>query len=148
MFNNQEGGTWRQASSGALQQFLPAHDEFRARLQVAWPSSAAEQAVIQAFAAYVAVMQEPWQSAELSTRLGEAHAEYRERVRQAFAEGGGTRILDAYREYVRHLKNVWTALDPDAVAPEDLVAIAQGMTWVAGVAVEVSAGRSPTEPRS
>jgi hypothetical protein len=148
MFDNQQGGTWGQASAGPQHQFLPAHEEFRGRLQVAWPSPAAEQAVTEAFAAYVAIMQEPWQSADLSKRLAEAHAEYTKRVREAFASGGDALVLDAYRDYVRHLKNVWMALDPDALAPEDLVAIGQGMTWVAGVALGVSAGRSPTEPRS
>jgi hypothetical protein len=143
MFKDDQSGTWGQPADGPQQRFLPAHEEFRVLLQRAWSSPGAEQAITNAFAAYAAILQEPWESADLSGRVAKAHAFYRERVHEAFAGGGADRILAAYRQYVRHLKRVWTDLDPESLAPEDLGAIAHGMSWVANVAFEASAARSP-----
>jgi hypothetical protein len=146
MLKDDKGGTWGQG--GPQQQFLPAHEAFRASLQGAWVSQEAEQAVNIAFAAYAAIAQEPWQSADLSKRLAEAYALCRKSVHEAFAVQGADRVLESYRQYVRDLKSVWADLDPESLAPEDLGSIAQGMSWVASVTLEVSAARFPSgEPR-
>lgn len=141
--------TWAQPNVGPQQQIWLAHEEFQKRLHDVWPVAEAEQAVTNAYAAYAALLLEPWQSFELNKRLAEAYELYRKKVHEAFAGGKGGAVLNAYRDYVRHLKKVWAELDPESMSPEDLGAIAQGMSWVAGVAFEVSvANSSTTEPRS
>ncbi len=149
MFENDQMGTWGQPAGGPQQQFMPAHEEFRGLLRQAWPSPDAEQAVTKAFEAYSAILQEPWQSAELNQRLAEAYAQCRKCIHEAFADGSADKVIDAYRQYVRQVKSMWAELDPESIGPEDLGVIAQGMSWVASVAFEVSAARVPSaEARS
>jgi hypothetical protein len=149
MLTDDRGSTWVQPGGGPQQPFASPLEEFQLRLREAWPSQDAEQAVSNAYAAYAAILQEPWQSTELNKRLAEAYELCQKRVREAFAGGNADQVIDAYRRYVRHLKNMWGDLDPESLGPEDLSAIAQGMSWVAGVALEVSAARPPlAEPRS
>jgi len=149
MLKNDPGSSWVQPDTAPQQQFAPIHEEFQVLLREAWPSKDAEQAVSDAYAAYAAILQEPWQSTDLSKRLAEAYELCQKRVQEAFSDSNADQITDAYRRYVRHLKNVWADLDPESLGPEDLSAIAQGISWVAGVALEISAARRPlTEPRS
>jgi hypothetical protein len=149
MLKNDQDSTWVQPGAGPQQQFAPAVEEFQVLLRQAWPSQDADQAVNNAYAAYAAILQEPWQSADLNYRLAEAYALFQKRVHEVFAGDRADQVIDAYRRYVRHLKSEWANLDPESLGPEDLAAFAQGMSWVAGVAIEVSAARLPlVEPRS
>jgi hypothetical protein len=144
MLNNDPASTWVPPDAGPQQQFVRAHEEFQRRLGEAWPSPEAEQAVTDAFAEYSAILQKPWQSVELNKSLTEAYEVCRKRIHEAFAGGNAGAVIEAYRDYVRHLKGVWAELDPESFAPEELGAIAQGMSWVAGVTFEVSAAHPPT----
>lgn len=149
MLSNELGSTWAQPVSGPQQQFVRAHEEFQQRLGEAWPSQEAEQAVTEAFAEYSAILQKPWQSIELNKSVAEAYELCRKRIQEAFAGGNADAVIGAYRGYVRHLKSIWADLDPDSFGPEELGAIAQGMSWVASIAFEVSAAHPPTtQPRS
>ncbi|HXD30199.1 MAG TPA: hypothetical protein VN643_03730 [Pyrinomonadaceae bacterium] len=129
------------AGGGQQQQFATAGEEFQALLREAWPSPEAELAVTNAYAAYAAILQEPWQSSYLNERSAAAYEQYRTLVHEVFTGRHADQVIDAYRQYARHLKNAWANLDPEFLGPEDLVAIARGMTWIAGVTFEVSAGR-------
>jgi hypothetical protein len=149
MLNNDPISTWVAPDIAPQQQFVRAHEEFQRRLQAAWPSQEAEQAVSNAFAEYSAILEKPWQSIELKKSLAEAYQACRKRIHEAFADGNATAVIEAYRDYVRNLKNIWAELDPESFAPEELGAIAQGIAWVANVAFEVSAAHPPTtQPRS
>ncbi len=143
MVDNGERGVWGQ-DPGGPPLFGPAHEEFQARLRSAWPSATFEGAVNDAFAAYAAIVREPWESADLRQRASDAYAECNKRVREAFANGGAERVLDAYRQYVQQLKRVWASLDPEALPPTDLASLAQGMSWVASAAIEVTASAAST----
>jgi hypothetical protein len=148
MFDSYQRDSWG-PSPGGSQPFGPAHEEFQAHLQQAWPSPDVAQAVAEAFAAYSSIVQEPWGSPELQRRAAEAYAVYAGRIQQAFAHGRADHVTGAYRRYVQHLKRVWAAVDPDSLSPADLGAIAQGMSWVAGVAHGVAPGANPIDdPRS
>lgn len=137
------------AGDGPPQQFATAQEEFQALLREAWPSPEAELAVMNAYAAYAAVLQEPWQSSYLNERLAAMYEQYRTLIHEVFTGRNADPVIDAYRQYARNLKNAWANLDPESLGPEDLVAMAQGMSWVAGVAIEVSAGRlGLADPRS
>ena len=82
----------------------------------------------------------------MGSRTGEAHASRELHIdAAALADGGADKIVDAYRQYLRHLKNVWEQIDPETLRPEELGAIAQGINWVAGVVFEVSAARGSSE---
>jgi hypothetical protein len=149
MLNNDPVSTWVAPDAGPQQQFVRAHEEFQRRLERAWPSREAQQAVTDAFAEYSAILQKPWQSVEMNKSLAEAYALCRKRIQEAFAGDNAGAVTDAYQNYLRHLKSIWAELDPESFGPEELGAIAQGMSWVANVAFEVSAVHPPkTEPRS
>jgi len=135
----ERGTVWGQTIGGPQQRFAPAHEEFRAELQRAWPSPEAQRAVSDAFAAYSAIVQ----AEGYTQRAADAHAEGSKQIQIAFAEGGADLVMDAFRRYTQQLKLAWAELDPEALAPEDLGSIAQAMSWVAGVAFEVAAA-APT----
>jgi len=137
------------ANAGAEQRLTAAHDLFWTRLRNAWPSAQAERAVNDAYAAYTAVLQEPWASPELGRRAAEALREYGRRLHDAFAGGGSREVRDAYRSYLRDLQRVWRELDCDALTPQELYGMAQGISTVAGVAMRVfAAAPGATEPGS
>lgn len=149
MLSNDQGNTWVPPDTGPQQQFLRAHEEFQRSLGEAWRSQAAEQAVTDAFAEYSAILQKHWQSIELNKNALEAYELCRRRIHEAFAGSNANAVIEAYRGYVRHLKSIWAEVDPESFGPEELGAIAQGMSWVASIVFEVSAARSPTsQPRS
>jgi hypothetical protein len=137
-----EQRTTRSQGDGDPQQLAKAHEDFRARLQSAWPSAEAERSVTDAFAVYTAILQQPWTSPEYAARTASAYRDYKAQVHEAFAGAAGEQVVDAYRIYLRKVKAFWAALNPASLEPQDLGAIAQGMSWVAGVAVEVAAARS------
>jgi hypothetical protein len=147
MFENMQGQSW--GSQSGWQRFNPAHEAFLADLQRAWPSPQSTQAISDAFAAYAAIVQEPWASPELQRRAADAYAVYIGRMREAFASGRADQVIAAYRRYVEHIKRLWADVDPDALTPADLGAIAQGMAWVAGIAFGVAPNAvPPADPRS
>ena len=149
MLNTDPTSTWVAPEVGLQQQYVRAHEEFQRGLGKAWPSQEAEQAVTEAFAEYSAILQKPWQSIELNVSLAAAYEVCRKRIHEAFDDPNTVAVSQAYRDYMRHLKSIWADLDPESITPEELGAIAQGMSWVASVAFEVSAAHPPTtQPRS
>jgi hypothetical protein len=130
--------TAAEAQAARLLAFTAAEQQFAAGLREAWPSPAVEQEVNEAFAAYAAILREPWASAELMRRAADAYAEYGRRVQAAFAGDRGTRVLGAFRVYVGSVVRACANLDPNALDPEDLGAIAAMLSWVSSVAIEVS----------
>lgn len=127
------------AASAGAEQLSAAHDLFWTRLRTACASPQAERAVNDAYAAYEAVLQEPWASPELGRRAAEALGEYGRRLHDAFVDGASRGVRDAYRSYVRDLQHAWTDLDCDALTPQELYDMAQGISSVAGVAMKVFA---------
>jgi hypothetical protein len=140
--SDRESATAWTEGAGAQQQFIGPYEEFRARLQRAWPSPEAEGAVTGAYAAYQSTLQEPWQSPELARRATLAYAECRRHVRNAFAGAAGDQIQDAFRRYAADLKAAWMTVDPATLTPQELAVVAQAMVWVAGVAGEIDSARS------
>lgn len=119
--------------------------DFRNALEAAWPSADAQAKVIEAYEQYTAILSEAWRSPEVSRRASETYAAYAQSVREAFQEPDARkRMLDAYRSFVDDLKRAWQGVDPSTMTPGHLASMAEGMSWVAGVAGEISraAGRS------
>lgn len=142
----ERGTVWGQTISGPQQRFAPAQEEFGAELQRAWPSPEAQRAVSDAFAAYAAIVQEPWRADEFSRRAADAYADGTKQLQIAFAEGGADLVVDAFRRYTQQLKLAWAELDPETLTPEDVGVIAQAMSWVAWVALEVAAAAPAPSP--
>jgi hypothetical protein len=127
------------ANGGVEPQLAAAHDLFWTRLRDTWPSAQAERAVNDAYAAYTGILQEPWASPELGRRAANALGEYNTRLHDAFAGGRSRELSEAYRSYVRDLQRVWIEVDCDALTPQQLFAMAQGMSAVAGLVLQVLA---------
>jgi hypothetical protein len=120
------------------EEFAFATMSFVTLLHAAWPSAEAEQAVAAAYAAYASAAQESGQSPEAAQRASDCYAEYTKSVREAFADYESRQcVLDAYQGYVEELKRAWARVRPAELAPEQLAAIAQSASWVAGVAATV-----------
>jgi hypothetical protein len=63
-------------------------------------------------------------------RAYEAYLVYMRDVAKASANLGGPRRGEAYRGYVRALKEVWARVDPEAITPEQLGELANGLAAV------------------
>jgi hypothetical protein len=147
MFDVDSHGTGKPGE--AQQRFAPIHEAFWTQLRTAWPSADVERAIGEAVTAYLATLQEPWASPEMGRRAADAYAECARRMRDAGAGGVAERVREMYRRYLQDLKDTWTQVDPGTLAPQDLGALAQGMSWVAGVVFELDAARSaPAAPGS
>jgi hypothetical protein len=146
MFEMDSGASWGQAHGATQQQFAAAQDQFLTRLRGALPSADAERAINEAFGMYLAVMQEPWASPEFSARAAGAYENYRRLTHTALAGDGGNEIIEAYRSYLQDLKRLWAEVESEALSPQDVTTIAQGMTWVAGIVLQASASRLAQGP--
>jgi hypothetical protein len=94
--------------------------------------------VSEAYTAYFTALQEPWQSGDLAQRVSALGTTYSQALRHALS-GTETRAhLDvAFNRYIAATKAAWAAIDVTEVHPQDLVAIAQSMAWVASIAAEI-----------
>ena len=56
------------------------------------------------------------------------------KVKEAFATADErSRVDNAFRQYIVALKKAWSSVDPEAMTPAEMAAIANGMMWVTGV---------------
>jgi hypothetical protein len=138
MFGSDDPMAWRWATTPPQSVFEPAYVAFRAALESARPAAEAERAADQAFADYTAAVQQVWEAPDATRRVGEAYAEYMRHLQAAFADAAvRRRVRAAFDQYVGDLKRAWADLDPRAVTPQDLGAIAQSAAWVASLTAEL-----------
>lgn len=136
--NPEQQSPWQWTHDGPQLGFARAFARFRGVLESAWTSPEDGAAVAETFARCAEAMQEPLQAPEAAERIAQSFATYHEALRAATLTPEARRLVrEALHEYVADLIKAWAAVPPDNLAAADLVAIAQSMSWIANVAVDI-----------
>ena len=139
MSDSNDTAPGREETGNGHSDLAAAVTDFRNTLEAAWPSTEAQSQVVEAFGKYASILSEAWQSQETSQRASESYAAYSQSVKEAFQDRAARqRVLDAYRSFVDDLKRAWQDVDPSTLSPGHLASVAEGISWVAGVAGEIS----------
>ena len=76
-----------------------------------------------------------WQVPGVSERAATEYEKYTRSVQEAFASPEAqSSVGDAFHRFAEQLQKAWTEIDPAAMTPETMAAIAEGILWVTGVA--------------
>jgi hypothetical protein len=131
-----------QSAVGALDvqaRFGGPFQAFMLLLHDALAAPETQERVSARYAEYASAVEEALRGSGSMEGVTEAYESCLAAMQEAMAE---TRVADraptAFREYVRALRNAWADVEPDAVDPIQLVAIAQSMSsvgWLAAAAM-------------
>jgi hypothetical protein len=125
--------------------FEEAYRAYLSAMEQALADPSLQARAADAYTDYMGVLQDVW-TADAQARAGRATADYGRALQQGLRTADARRCAEqAYRAYVRSLKQAWAEVDPDAVDFGSLSAMSQGMMaveWMLSLGLQDSADTS------